>query len=85
LLIVYPKYVTTLYHPPYSPELCPPDYFLFPKSKIKLKDFHFADDVEIQGAVTEELKKVQQEEFFGRFSETVPPIKSLYTCHWNLF
>jgi hypothetical protein len=25
------KYVTTLYHPPYSPDLSPPDYFLFPR------------------------------------------------------
>jgi len=31
------KNVTTLYHPPYSPDLSPPDYFLFPKLKIKLK------------------------------------------------
>ena len=31
------KYVTTLYHPPYSPDLSPLDYFLFPKLKMKLK------------------------------------------------
>ena len=29
-----PKNVTTLYHPPYSPNLSPPDYFLFPQFKI---------------------------------------------------
>jgi len=43
-----PKYVTTLYHPPYSPELSPPEYFLFPKLKMKLKELHFADVAEIQ-------------------------------------
>ena len=32
-----PKNVTTLYHPPYSPDLSLPDYFLFPKLKMKLK------------------------------------------------
>jgi len=30
---------------------------------MKLKGFHFADVAEIQGAVTDELKKVQKEEF----------------------
>jgi hypothetical protein len=38
-----PKNVTTLYHTPYSPDLSPPDYFLFPKLKMKLKGLHFAD------------------------------------------
>ena len=39
------------YHPPYSPDLSPPDYFLFPKLKMKLKGLHFADVAEIQEAV----------------------------------
>jgi len=30
---------------------------------MKLKGLHFADDAEIQEAVTDELKKVQKEEF----------------------
>jgi hypothetical protein len=46
---------------PYSPDLTPPDYFLFPKLKMKLKGLHFADVAEIQEAVTDELKKVQKE------------------------
>jgi histone-lysine N-methyltransferase SETMAR len=41
------KIITTLYRPPYSPDLSPPDYFLFPKLKMKLKWFHFADVAEI--------------------------------------
>jgi histone-lysine N-methyltransferase SETMAR len=28
------KYVTALYHPPYSPDLSPPDYILFLKLKM---------------------------------------------------
>jgi hypothetical protein len=50
-----PKKVTTLYHPPYSPGLSPPDHFLFPKLKMKFKGLHFADVAEIQEAVTDEL------------------------------
>jgi histone-lysine N-methyltransferase SETMAR len=40
--------------PPYSPDLSPPNYFLFPDLKMKLKGLHFADVAEIQGAVTDE-------------------------------
>ena len=43
-----PKNVTTLYHPPYSPDFSPSDYFLFPKLKMKLKGLHFAGFAEIQ-------------------------------------
>jgi len=61
------KNVTNLYHPPYSPDLSPPDYFFPPKLKIKLKGLHFADAAEIQETVTDELQKVQKEEFSAAF------------------
>ena len=63
-----PKNVTTLDHPACCPDLSPPDYFLFPKLKMK-----FADNAEIQEAVTDELKKVQKEEFSAA-------IQKLYDC-----
>jgi len=69
LPIFDPKNVTTLYHPLYSPDLSPLDYFLFPELKIKLKGLHFADDAEIHEAVTDELKKVQKEEFSAAFQK----------------
>jgi len=53
--------------PPYSPDLSRPDYFLFPKLKMKLKGLHFADVAEIQGAITNELNTVQKEEFSAAF------------------
>jgi histone-lysine N-methyltransferase SETMAR len=65
--ILTEKNVTTLYHPPYSPDLSPPDYFLFLKFKMKLKRLHFADVAEIREAVTDDLKKVQKEEFSPGF------------------
>ena len=64
-----PKNVSTLYHPPYSPDLSPPDYFLFHKLKMKLKWLHFADVAAIQVAVTDELKRVQKEEFLAAFQK----------------
>jgi len=85
LRIFYPQNVTTLYHSPNSTDLSPPDYFLFPKLKKKLKELNFADVAEIQEAATDELKKVQKEEFSAAFSETVRPRNSLYICQWSLF
>jgi hypothetical protein len=41
-------------NPQYSPDLSPPDYFLFSKLKMKLKGRHFADFGEIQEAVTDD-------------------------------
>jgi transposase len=64
------KNVTTLYHPLYSPDLSPPDSFLFPKLKMKLKGLHFADIAEIQEAVTDELKKVQKETVHKLYDRT---------------
>jgi hypothetical protein len=61
-----PKNVTTLYRPPYSPDLSPPDYFLFPKLKMKLKGLHFANIAEVQEAVTD---KVQTEEPLAAFQK----------------
>jgi hypothetical protein len=64
-----PKNVTSLYHPPYCPDLSPPDYFLFPKLKMKFKGLHFADVAEIQVVVTDEIKKVKKEEFSAAFQK----------------
>ena len=37
-------------HPPYSPELTPPDYQLFPGLKKQLKGRHFSSDAEVIAA-----------------------------------
>lgn len=57
------KTVTVLHHPPYSPDLAPADYFLFPKLKSHLKGRHFEDVSDIQANVTHELKGVKPNEF----------------------
>jgi hypothetical protein len=51
---------------------------------MKLKGLHFADVAEIKEAVTDELKKVQKEEFSAAFQKLLPR-KSLYICQWILF
>jgi len=64
-----PKNIRILYHSPYSPNLSPPDYFLFPKLKMKLKGLHFADVAAIQVGVSDELNRVQKEEFSEAFQK----------------
>jgi hypothetical protein len=65
---------------PYFPDLSLPDYFLFPKLKIKLKGLHFVDVADIQEAVTNELKKVQKEEFSAAFQKLCDRTKAfIYT------
>ena len=71
------KNVTTLYHRVLS-RLSPPDYFLFPKLKMKIKGLHFADLAEIQEAITDELKKVQKQEFSAAFHKLYDHKKKAY-------
>ena len=61
--------ITVLSHPPYSPDLAPADYFLFPKLKLKMKG-HFFDDIPaIQRACTKQLKAIPQNEFSRAFEQ----------------
>ncbi len=57
------KNVTVLHHPPYSPDLAPADYFLFPRLKIHLKGHRFHDVSAIQKAVTCDLKVIPVSDF----------------------
>ena len=52
------KRISLINHPPYSPDLSPCDYFLFPKLKTKLKGAFYDDIPAIQAAVTEVLKNI---------------------------
>jgi len=56
------KQVCVLNHPPYSPDLSPCNYFLFPKLKLPLKGCLFEDVQDIQGTVTSSLQAIPQED-----------------------
>ncbi|GFU49844.1 uncharacterized protein TNCV_4686121 [Trichonephila clavipes] len=55
--------------PPYSPDLCPCDFFLFPKLKNHLKGHHFGTLEIIQTAVTDQLKAIPISEFHQCYEE----------------
>jgi transposase len=56
--------MTVLEHPPYSPDLAPIDFFLFPKIKVILKGRHFGD---IRSNMTAALKAIPQNQFQNCF------------------
>lgn len=57
------KGITVLPQPPYSPDMSPCDFFLFPKVKSVVKGTHFESIEEIQTSVTRVLKDIPVEEF----------------------
>ena len=57
------KNIPLVHQPPYSPDLSPCDFFLFPRLKNHLKRRHFATLDNIQKSVTDELKGTPAEAF----------------------
>ncbi|KZC08663.1 Histone-lysine N-methyltransferase SETMAR [Dufourea novaeangliae] len=69
LTFVAKRSVTVLEHPPYSPDMTPADFFLFPRLKGVLKGLHFADVPDIQKRVTSLLRAIPQEAFAECFQQ----------------
>jgi hypothetical protein len=68
---------------PYSPDLSPPDYLLFPKLNMKIKYSTLRDVAEIQEAVTDELKRVQKEKFSAAFQKLYDQTKAYIYANGN--
>jgi hypothetical protein len=56
------------YHPPYSPDLAPSDYHLFPGLKKQLKGRHFSSEAEVIAAAEPWLDG-QTSKFFEWFAQ----------------
>jgi hypothetical protein len=56
-------------HPPYSPNLAPCDFFLFPKMKLKLKGRRFDTTEEIQVESQRVLDTVAEKDFQEAFQK----------------
>ena len=55
--------IAVLEQPPYSPDLAPCDFFLFPKLKRVIKGTRFQDSKAITTAVTKKLRAIPMESF----------------------
>ena len=61
--------VKTVPHPPYSPELAPCDFCLFPKLKEKLRGCRYETIEEMKEALTKVIDTLTQKDFDGTFQK----------------
>jgi hypothetical protein len=61
--------ITTLPHPPYSLDLAPCDFFLFPKLKTHLEGHHLGTVESVQAAGTRALNNITSEDFLHCYEE----------------
>ena len=61
--------IKTVPHPPYSPDLAPCDFWLFPKLKENLRGNRFSTIEDMKEAVTRVLNTLTQEDFQGGFQK----------------
>ena len=61
--------MTVIPHPPYSPDLVPCDFFLFPGMKRQIKGKRFADVSEVKKKPLEVLNNISTEEFQKCFQQ----------------
>ena len=59
----------TIPHPPYSPDLAPCDFWLFPNLKEKLRGCRYETIEEMKEAVTKVIDTLTQEDFHGVFQK----------------
>jgi hypothetical protein len=61
--------MTVIPHPPYSPDLAPCDFFLFPKMKLKLKGRQFNTTEDIQAKTQKVLDTLTEKDFQEAFQK----------------
>jgi transposase len=59
--------ITVLEHPPYSPDLAPCDFYLFPKIKSVLKGTHFLSVEDVKANTTEILNSLSENDLQNCF------------------
>ena len=79
------KQVAMLHHPPYSPDLAPADYFLFPKVKLQLKGARFDTIQEIQKAVTDKLQAIPAKDFSNAMKKLETPANQCIASNGSYF
>jgi hypothetical protein len=59
----------SLPHPPYSPDLAPADFFLFPEMKMQLKGRRFHSVADIQRESQKVMDSLTQNDFEAAFQQ----------------
>ena len=79
------KQICVIDHPPYSPDLSPCDYFLFPKLKNAMKGAFYDDVPTIQAAMTQVLKNIPKIEFKKSIDKLVDHSKRCIELNGSYF
>ena len=66
---------TVVPHPPYSPDLAPSDFWLFPNLKEKLKGQHFLSDAEVDAAVRKWISSKPETFFINGMEKWIERVK----------
>ena len=73
--------IKTVPQPPYSPDLAPCDFCLFPK----LRGCRYETIEEMKGAVTKVIDTLTQEDFHGVFQKLLEQYKKCIAAGGNYF
>jgi hypothetical protein len=79
------KGISVVPQPPYSPDLSPCDFFLFPKLKSHLKGHHFGTVDVIQKAVTDQLKAIPLNDFQHCYEQWEQRLRRCVASQGNYF
>ena len=67
--------IKTVPHRPYSPDLAPCDFWLFPKLKENLRGCRYETIEEMKEAVTKVIDTPTQEDFHGGLAEVIGTVQ----------
>ena len=69
--------IKTIPHPPYSPDLAPCDFWLFPELKEKLRGCRYETIEEMKETVTKVIDTLTQEDFHETFQKMLEQYKCI--------
>ena len=72
-------------HPPYSPDLAPSDFFLFPRIKDKLRGLRFESAEEAVDAFETEIKHLTPEDWKKCFGDWFSRMQKCIDCGGKYF
>ena len=84
--------VNVLNHPPYSPDLSPCDFFLFPRLKTMLSGNKYTSRSSLCSAIYQCLQQIPNEDYLSAFRDWVKRLQkcvsvknTLKVCNKNMF
>ena len=68
------SFLASVNHPPYSPELSPCDFFLFPRLKKMLSGNKYTSRSSLGSTIYQCLRQIPKKDYFSRLGKVVTKI-----------